>query len=119
MGRLARRGRTAGVPSRFIRERVRERVHAQIEESRRQLRDEFAVIEALVRMGQVDAAAHAIEDQRVALQRLGAELGATVAEALAEQPDDARAPREARTPRAHSRCTPRDTCPPPEQGRNE
>ncbi len=84
MGMLARWGRAAGEPSRLVRERVLERLHIQVEESRQRFRDELTVIEALVRMGQVDGAAHAIEDQRVALRALGATLQTIMTDAFAE-----------------------------------
>ncbi|MGH8931387.1 MAG: hypothetical protein ACRDZO_12365 [Egibacteraceae bacterium] len=81
MGMLARRGRAAGEPSGVIRERV----HTQVEGSRQRFRDELTVIEALVRMGQVDGAVHAIEDQRMALRALATTLETIMTEALAER----------------------------------
>jgi hypothetical protein len=74
MGRFVRRGAAAGNPV------TDEAVRATIGRFRRQLRDELIVVEALVRMGEMEAAAHAIEDQRIALGNLRVQLQAVVSE---------------------------------------
>ncbi|MGH8908754.1 MAG: hypothetical protein ACRD0K_20235 [Egibacteraceae bacterium] len=66
-------------------ERFRERLHARVERSRCQLGKELTVIEALVRMGELDGAAHALDDQRLALRALGAQLERVVADAVGER----------------------------------
>lgn len=65
--------------------RLREGLHTRIAERRRALPAELTVIEALVRMGELDGAVHALEDQRLALRTLSIGLKAVVADAAAEQ----------------------------------
>jgi hypothetical protein len=64
---------------------LRQKLHARIEQRQRTLRAEFTVLEALFRMGELDAAAHALEDQRLALQAFHTDLEAVIADATAEQ----------------------------------
>jgi hypothetical protein len=78
-------------------ERFRTRLHTQIAQAQRQLSDELTVIEALVRMGEPESAVHALEDQRMTLRALRAQLERTVtdtvglpAERTAERTDNAR-----------------------------
>lgn len=65
--------------------RLREGLHTRIEDRRRALETELTVIEALVRLGGLDAAAHALEDQRQTVRALGMDLKAVIADAVAEQ----------------------------------
>lgn len=72
-------------PSEAAAGRLREVFHTRIQERRRALDAEFAVVEALLRMGELDAASHALEDQRLALRALSTDLKAVIADATAEQ----------------------------------
>jgi hypothetical protein len=74
-------------------ERFHTRLHTQIAQARRQLSDELTVIEALVRMGELESAVHALEDQRMTLRALRAQLERTVTDTVgqpAERTDNAR-----------------------------
>jgi hypothetical protein len=95
VGRVLRGGQ-AGVPRGRVRPsaprldgeavtRLGEELHTLIEERRRALGVELTVIEALIRMGALDAAAHALEDQHRALRALGRQLKEVIGNAAAEQ----------------------------------
>jgi hypothetical protein len=64
-------------------------LHKRIKEHRRALATEFTVIEALARMGELDAVARGLEDQRLAWRALSTDLKAVIADAAVEQPLDA------------------------------
>lgn len=64
--------------------RLREGLRRRTEDCRRALGTELLVIEALVRMGQLDGAVHALEGQRWALRALRSDLDAVIAGAVVE-----------------------------------
>lgn len=65
--------------------RLRQGLHTRIEECRRALEVERKVTEALVRAGELDGAAHALEDQRLLVRALSSDVKAALADAATEQ----------------------------------
>jgi hypothetical protein len=88
MARVAHGGSPASASHAATWETFTEEFHGRVEACRTELTDELAVIAALVRMGAIEPAAHALGDQRRAVHALTADLDDLIASAISADAAD-------------------------------